>query len=392
MDTDILSLLGTDTTTSGLARRSPYDTSSYNDSMYSNSPYSNSRYGSSLGSRYGGSTSGYGGYGSSYGSSYGSYGSGYGSSLNSYGSGYGSSYGGYGSSYGSGYGSGYGSSYGGMSEYGGGGYGGYGGGYGMNSYGGGGYGSDFGGQGQFGKYGPPAAGQSGFFQGAASQGFQFVNGFHSVTANVGRFAGLLDANSQAMHGALSSIVRLIENAGFLYREIGFALSGFTVVRLIQRLVRKILGRKSSSNALTTTSPGALNAVNEFQKENPSTPTRFWMTFLIAIVSCAFFGIPLLSRAIGKWLGPEEDEKTLNDAWGGTPPGSVVQVRAMHDYPAQSEHELSFRQGDTITVLNKPFEAWWEGEVVGQPGRSGLFPTNYTQPIAAPEAMAEPARA
>lgn len=216
-----------------------------------------------------------------------------------------------------------------------------------------------------------------------------MNGFHSVTANVGRFAGLLDANSQAMHGALSSIVRLIENAGFLYREIGFALSGFTVVRLIQRLVRKILGRKSSNALTATSSPGALDAVNEFSKENPNTPTRFWFTFLIAVVSCAFFGIPLLNRALGRWLGPEENEKALGDAW---PAGTVVHVRAMHDYPAQTEHELSFRQGDVIKVIQQPFEAWWEGEVVGQPGRAGLFPTNYTQPIQAAETTPEAPRA
>ena len=361
-----------DTTTSAATRRS-YD--SYNDSMYSNSPYSGSRYGSNYGSRYGSNYGGYGSsYGNSYGNSYGSYGSGYGSSLNSYGSGYGgygSSYGGYGS-YGSGYGS-YGNSFG---DYGGGygGYGGYGGGYGS----------------ELGKYGPPAAGQSGFFQGAAHQGFQFVNGFHSVTANVGRFAGLLDANSQAMHGVLSSIVRLIENAGFLYREIGFALSGFTVVRLIQRLVRRIFGRKANANKANT-SPGALEAVNEFQKENGggTSTTRFWFTFIVAVVSCAFFGIPLLNRAVGRWLGPEEDEKALNDAWGGNNPAGVIQVRAMHDYPAQNEHELSIRQGDIIEVVKKPFEAWWEGEIIGQPGRSGLFPTNYTQPITDPNTPSEP---
>jgi hypothetical protein len=228
----------------------------------------------------------------------------------------------------------------------------------------------------------------GLWQGAANQGFQLVNGFHSVTAGFGRFAGLLDANSQAMHGALSSIVRLIENAGFLYREIGFALSGFTLVRLIQRLVRKILGR--SSTTATGTSQGALAAVNEFQKENSvgGGNTRFWVTFLVAIISCAFFGIPIVNRALGRWLGPEEDPKKLEDAWGANRPSHPTQVRAMHGYPAQNDRELTLRAGDVINVTQKPFEAWWEGEIQGQPGRLGLFPTNYTQPLD-PETPSDP---
>lgn len=207
-----------------------------------------------------------------------------------------------------------------------------------------------------------------------------------MTANFGRFAGLLDANSQAMHGALSSIVRLIENAGFLYREIGFALSGFTLVRLVQRLVRRILGRKSAKGANPNATAGSIEAVKEFQKENGRSSTAFWVTFLVAIVSCFFFGIPILNRALGRWLGPEEEEKKLGDAWANA--RHVSQVRAMHDYPAQNEHELTLRQGDIINVLQKPFEAWWEGQVVGQPGRAGLFPTNYTQALDTPN-VAEP---
>lgn len=304
---------------------------------------------------------------SSYGSSYGSgYGSGYGGYGSSYG-GYGSSLGGYGSDYGN-----YGSSYGGY-----GGYGGYDGGWGSS---------------QYGKYGPPMNGPNGavgMWRGAADQGFQFVNGFHSVTAGFGRFAGLLDANSQAMHGVLSSVVRLIENGLFLYREIGFALSGFTLIKLLRRLVLKMFGKSYTPNS--NTSPSTLEAINEFQKENAGSGggARFWLAFLVTVVSCAFFGIPILNRALGRWLGPEEDQKSLEDAWGGNRATPVAQVRAMHDYPAQNEQELTLRAGDIINVTQRPFEAWWEGEIQGQPGRLGLFPTNYTQPTDAQQPSETP---
>lgn len=244
------------------------------------------------------------------------------------------------------------------------------------------------------KYGPPTGGAP--WHSAANRGFQFVDGIHSVTAGFGRFAGLLDANSQAMHGALSSIVRLIENAGFLYREIGLALSGFTLFRLIQRLFLRLLGRTTpagvtgpNGKALTNGSNGAMDAVNEFNRENAGTGSglRFWTTFLATICAAAFFGVPLLNRLLNKWAGP--DDQAMNDAWkgndpnqAGATPGNPIlgQLRALHDYPAQNEHELSLRQGDIINVTQKPFEAWWEGEVQGQPGRLGLFPTNYTAPL------------
>jgi hypothetical protein len=106
------------------------------------------------------------------------------------------------------------------------------------------------------------------------QGFSWVGNVQSVTDGFGRFASLLDANSQvclplniferiwskpngafsqAMHGMLSSIIRLIDNVGMLYKEIGFFISSWTIVRLVTRLFRRMLGRTepSSSNALGT---------------------------------------------------------------------------------------------------------------------------------------------
>ena len=48
--------------------------------------------------------------------------------------------------------------------------------------------------------------------------------------------------------------------------------------------------------------------------------------------------------------------------------------AMYDYEATSEEELSFMEGDIITILKKEGQdvddGWWEGEVNDQ---TGVFP-------------------
>eukprot|EP01091_Cochliopodium_minus_P019094 TRINITY_DN7919_c0_g1_i1.p1 TRINITY_DN7919_c0_g1~~TRINITY_DN7919_c0_g1_i1.p1 ORF type:complete len:466 (-),score=183.44 TRINITY_DN7919_c0_g1_i1:104-1501(-) len=46
------------------------------------------------------------------------------------------------------------------------------------------------------------------------------------------------------------------------------------------------------------------------------------------------------------------------------------VRALFDYDSQNEHELSFRQGDIINIIEKDNSGWWNGELNG---KIGIFP-------------------
>lgn len=60
-----------------------------------------------------------------------------------------------------------------------------------------------------------------------------------------------------------------------------------------------------------------------------------------------------------------------------PPGRKrEQVKCEYDYTAQEDGELSFREGDVITVLKKEGD-WWYGELRGV---EGLFPYNYVSPL------------
>lgn len=49
---------------------------------------------------------------------------------------------------------------------------------------------------------------------------------------------------------------------------------------------------------------------------------------------------------------------------------------MFPYTAQKADELTFYKGSVINVMSKDGE-WWKGEMNGQ---TGMFPSNYVQPL------------
>lgn len=57
-------------------------------------------------------------------------------------------------------------------------------------------------------------------------------------------------------------------------------------------------------------------------------------------------------------------------------GSENLVLALYTYEAQSTDELSFHKGSVLTVVSKDGD-WWRGELNGE---TGLFPSNYVQPL------------
>ncbi|GAA6035599.1 hypothetical protein JCM8097_004922 [Rhodosporidiobolus ruineniae] len=58
------------------------------------------------------------------------------------------------------------------------------------------------------------------------------------------------------------------------------------------------------------------------------------------------------------------------------------VNALYDYPtpgqALSPEEFAFSTGDVIAVTATDADGWWQGNRVGDPGPSKLFPSNFTE--------------
>jgi len=73
-------------------------------------------------------------------------------------------------------------------------------------------------------------------------------------------------------------------------------------------------------------------------------------------------VPVVQQAPSKGVEPTAE-----------PPKETTQ--ALYDYTATEATELSFKQGDTITILQKFENGWWRGEAGGQ---IGVFPVNFTQ--------------
>jgi hypothetical protein len=51
------------------------------------------------------------------------------------------------------------------------------------------------------------------------------------------------------------------------------------------------------------------------------------------------------------------------------------VKALYDFDAADESELSFRKDDLIFVSGAPYTMWWNGSL---DGRTGKIPTNYVK--------------
>uniref|UniRef100_A0A8C0GI36 Sorbin and SH3 domain containing 2 n=1 Tax=Chelonoidis abingdonii TaxID=106734 RepID=A0A8C0GI36_CHEAB len=72
---------------------------------------------------------------------------------------------------------------------------------------------------------------------------------------------------------------------------------------------------------------------------------------------------------------------------GIPDRERLPARAVYDFKAQTPKELSFKKGDTVYILRKIDQNWYEGEHYG---RVGIFPISYVEKLSPPE-KAQPAR-
>lgn len=63
----------------------------------------------------------------------------------------------------------------------------------------------------------------------------------------------------------------------------------------------------------------------------------------------------------------------HDSNGSPGTGSVVQARGLYDYTATCDTELSFREGDILTISEQDDSGWWYATYNG---KSGFIPNNY----------------
>ncbi|XP_062398773.1 drebrin-like protein A [Sardina pilchardus] len=75
---------------------------------------------------------------------------------------------------------------------------------------------------------------------------------------------------------------------------------------------------------------------------------------------------------------EEQGKEISENGDEGSPEQQMCVRALYDYEAEDESELSFAPGDIISDVETVDKGWWRG--FSKDGRQGLFPANYVETI------------
>lgn len=90
---------------------------------------------------------------------------------------------------------------------------------------------------------------------------------------------------------------------------------------------------------------------------------------------------LASKRISSHLSSTQDNNSGGDSTAPLLPPKPPreQAKALYQYKAQNEDELTFKEGDIITIINKDIEdkGWWKGELNG---RIGVFPDNFIELI------------
>ncbi|KAM3867564.1 uncharacterized protein ACN63O_007231 [Diretmus argenteus] len=75
---------------------------------------------------------------------------------------------------------------------------------------------------------------------------------------------------------------------------------------------------------------------------------------------------------------EDKEQQVSENGQRVIPEGQICVRALYDYQAEDESEISFEPGDIIRDVEMVDKAWWRG--CSKDGHQGLFPANYVETI------------
>jgi len=73
--------------------------------------------------------------------------------------------------------------------------------------------------------------------------------------------------------------------------------------------------------------------------------------------------------------PSTAAAPTNSAANSSPRMTRVIVRALYNYDATEDNELSFKANERIVVIQKDDSGWWHGELNGQ---VGIFPSNFVE--------------
>ena len=63
--------------------------------------------------------------------------------------------------------------------------------------------------------------------------------------------------------------------------------------------------------------------------------------------------------------------------------NIDRVKALFDYKADEDDQITITKGEIIIVSDKSYEEWWWGHIEGKSNKMGYFPSSFVEKIRCP---------
>ena len=201
----------------------------------------------------------------------------------------------------------------------------------------------------------------------------------SVVDSCLSFAGMIESTFTATHSSFFAIMSLIDTVGALRSTISSIVLSIPLIRLLQSLYNKLLGRPPP----TTLTPESFARFEARTSGVPRPSKKPLILFILAI-----FGLPYLMGKLIKALAEKQAVQEAAPAvvgGGGVDPKNLEFYQALYDFvPQDPMVEMGLKKGDIVAILQKLEGGWWRGRK--RDGSMGFVPGNYLDIIPRREDM------
>ena len=188
----------------------------------------------------------------------------------------------------------------------------------------------------------------------------------SVVDSCLSFAGMIESTFTATHSSFFAIMSLVETFGALRSTISSIVLSIPLIRLLQSLYNKLLGRPPP----TTLTPESFARFESRTSGAPRPSKKPLILFVLAI-----FGLPYLMGKLIKALAEKQALEAPATAGGVVDPKNLEFYQALYDFvPQDPMVEMGLKKGDIVAVLQKLEGGWWKGRK--RDGSMGFVPGNY----------------
>lgn len=190
----------------------------------------------------------------------------------------------------------------------------------------------------------------------------------NIVGSFGGFAQMLESTFMATHSSFMAIMGVAEQLGHLRNYLGQVFSIFALYRFVKRLFGKGGGKDVNIN---------LKSFEQYQE--PKMSRKPLIVFLLMVI-----GLPYLMHKLIQLISKNQHRLQPSPAAAAIDPSKLEFARAVYDFSAESQAELTLKKGDIVAIISKldpmtnATSQWWRGRL--RDGTLGMFPANYVEII------------